>query len=448
MTESVKANLTRGNETRLLIKLTIPMVFGMLSMVFYNLVDTFYVGQLGKDQLAALSFTFPVVMVIGSIALGIGIGTSSLVSRALGQRDEIKTRRYATDSLILGFLLVMVVIVLGLFTLRPLFTLLGARGVILDHVEEYMRIWYPGMVFVVIPMIANNTLRATGDSKNPGLIMVAGAVTNFILDPFLIFGIAFFPRLEIRGAALATVFARLITFGLSLSIVTRKKLLSFRIRRLSVLLESWKEILYIGIPNALIKSLIPLGMGVITGLIARFGPGAVAAYGVVSRIEFFALATVNALSSITGPFVGQNWGARRYSRVIKGYHAGEKLALGIGAFFAVFLFLFSRPVAALFSSHPAIIDYIALFLKIAPFAYCFQGLMLITGAALNAINRPYHATSLVLMEMFVLYIPLSLLLSQWLQATGIFIALAVAYSFTGGMAHLMFHRTFRRSHPR
>lgn len=447
MTREIKANLTSGNETRILIKLTVPMIFGMISMVFYNLVDTFYVGQLGKNQLAALSYTFPVVMIIGSVALGIGIGTSSLVSRSLGSNDLVKTRRYATDSLVLGVLLVLLIIIAGFLTLTPLFTLLGARGIVLIYIRQYMQIWYPGMVFVVVPMIANNSLRATGDSRNPGIIMVVGALTNFILDPLLIFGIWIFPRLEIQGAALATVLGRLVTFVLSLIIISRKKLLTFRVEKFSHMWRSWKDILAIGLPNALIKSLIPLGMAVITALISRFGPEAVAAYGVVSRIEFFALATVNALSSVIGPFIGQNWGARLFERVKNGYRSGEKLAAAVGVFSAAVLFLLSRPIGSLFSDNPRIIDYISLFLKIAPLAYGFQGIMLITGSALNAINRPLQASSLMVLEMFILYIPLSMLLAPWLGAAGIFVALTLAYTFSGITAHRLFHTTYRRALP-
>ncbi|MCF6335797.1 MAG: hypothetical protein L3J12_08655 [Spirochaetales bacterium] len=126
MTKKIKANLTEGNITKLLIRLTIPMMTGMISMIIFNLVDTFYIGQLGKNELAAMSFTFPVVMVVQSIALGLGMGTSSVVSRAIGQGDSFKVKRLSSDALILAGLIVAVAAITGELTITPLFTLLGA----------------------------------------------------------------------------------------------------------------------------------------------------------------------------------------------------------------------------------------------------------------------------------------------------------------------------------
>ena len=131
-----------------LAELTVPMIFGMLSMVLYNMADTYFVGQLGKEQLAATSFTFPVVMTINSLSLGIGMGAAAAISRAIGSRDTQRVRRLATDSLVLGLLIITCGVVLGLLTLEPLFSLLGAHGQILKYTGEYMRIWYLGMIFV------------------------------------------------------------------------------------------------------------------------------------------------------------------------------------------------------------------------------------------------------------------------------------------------------------
>ncbi|MGC9311673.1 MAG: MATE family efflux transporter, partial [Sediminispirochaetaceae bacterium] len=173
--DKVRAKLTEGAVGPMLVRLTIPMIFGILSMALYNIVDTFFVGRLGKEQLAALAFTFPVVMVVQSISHGIGMGTSAVVSRALGARNREAVRRYATDSLVLGLLIVGVCAVAGLLTIEPLFRLLGAGEEILPYIEEYMSIWYLGMIFVVVPMIGNNSIRATGDTKTPGTIMLIGA---------------------------------------------------------------------------------------------------------------------------------------------------------------------------------------------------------------------------------------------------------------------------------
>jgi putative MATE family efflux protein len=438
--------LIEGPVGKMLIRLTIPMIFGILSMVLYNLVDTFFVGRLGKDQLAALTFTFPVVLVIGSIAQGIGMGASAVVSRAIGANDHARVRRLATDSLVLALLIVGVFVILGLSTINPLFRLLGAEDRIIPYIGEYMRVWYLGMIFVVFPMVGNNTIRATGDSRTPGIVMMIGAFTNACLDPLFIFGIGPFPQLGIRGAALATVIGRSVTFLVALYVLgVREKLIDFKIPAVKDVLESWKEILYIGIPNAATKMIIPIGAGIITRIVSVHGAETVAGYGVATRIEFFSLATINALSSIIAPFVGQNLGAGRYDRVKEGYKRAELFSLVIGGvFFVLFIFL-ARPIAGIFNNHPEVIRTTVLYLHIVSIAYAFQGIYLVTVPALNVLRKPIHAASLSILEMFVLTLPLALLGSHLFGITGVFAALGVSYFLTGTASRSLFLTILKRT---
>ena len=250
-----KAKLTEGSVGWLLVRLTLPMIMGILSMVVYNLVDTFFVSRLGKLQMAALTFTFPVVLFVGSVAHGLGVGTSSLVSRAIGANNLKRVRRLSTDSLVLSFSAVALFAAAGLLTINPLFRMLGADEKILPYIREYMTVWYPGMLFVVFPMVGNNIIRATGDTKTPGLVMLIGALINSVLDPLLIFGSDAVPvigpllgsigliikPLGIRGAATATLIGRSFTFTIALYILGhREKFLTFKNTSLKEILSSWR----------------------------------------------------------------------------------------------------------------------------------------------------------------------------------------------------------------
>ena len=313
-----RAKLTEGKILPQLIKLTIPMMAGMVGMVVFNLVDTFYIGQLGGEQLAAMGFTFPVVMVLTSISLGLGMGTSAVISREIGKGSFENVRHLATNSLLLGFPVVALFALAGFLTIDPLFRLLGAEGATLGYIKEYMQIWYIGVPFVVIPMIGNNIIRATGDMKTPGLIMVSIAILNSILDPLLIFGLGPFPELGIAGGALATLFSRAVGMTLAFVIlVKREKIIRFAVPRARELFESWKKILYIGIPAGLAKLIIPLSMGVVTRLVSEYGNSAVAGLGVATRLEALAMMLLMALSTVLIPFTGQNMGAGLKNRVLK-----------------------------------------------------------------------------------------------------------------------------------
>ena len=342
-------HLTQGPVTKKLVSLSIPMVFGMLSMVVFNLVDTFFVSRLGTKELAAMGFTFPVVMFIVSIALGFGVGTSSVVSRAIGRGDQHQVRRLTTDSLIISLFIVVIFAALGLFSMGWVFRLLGADDTILPLVKQYMRIWFWGVAFVVIPMVGNNAIRACGDTLTPSLIMIVSTIVNIILDPLLIFGLWGFPRLELKGAAIATVIARSVSLVLSLMILHfKEKLIDFTLPSLKAFVDSVKQIFYIGIPSAASRLLIPVTMAVIMRVVAGFGPPAVAAFGVTVKIEMFVFLVVMALATALIPFVGQNWGAKNFSRVAQAVKKATVFSLwwGLGSF-VVFLTL-AIPLGRLF----------------------------------------------------------------------------------------------------
>jgi putative MATE family efflux protein len=433
-----KAVLVEGPIGKILFKLTLPMIFGILGMVAFNLVDTFFVGQLGAIELAALSFTFPVVLVISSLAMGLGMGVAAVVSRAIGEGDSRRVRELTTDSLILALLVVAVFITLGLLTLEPIFRLVGANSETLPLIKQYMKIWYPGMIFVVIPMVGNNAIRGIGDTKTPSAIMLVAVMINCILDPLLIFGVGPFPRLELAGAAIATVIARASTLVVSLYVlVHREKMLAFSRRALKSVRRSWKSILYIGLPAAGTRIVIPLVLGAITRLVASYGPEAVAGFGVASRIEIFALAVIWALASVIGPFSGQNWGAGKLDRVKTGIKKCERFSMAWGLSMFAFLAVAAKPIASLFNDNPIVIKTIVMYIRIVPVVFGLEGILILLAAALYVLHKPYHATGLVVVQMVVLYIPLAHVGSIWIGLPGIFIAAAVAYGASGTLAHFL-----------
>ena len=439
------AILTKGPIKATLINLSVPMIFGLLGMVAFNLVDTFFVSQLGTKQLAALSFTFPVVLVIGSITLGLGFGTSSIISKSIGEGDHKKAEQLTSASLLLSSFLAVFFVIFGYFTLTPVFSLLGAKNSTIPLIGQYMYIWYAGLIFVVVPMIGNNILRATGDTKTPSILMLISFSVNMILDPILIFGWGPFPRLELAGAAIATVFARGITFIITLWVlIFREKLLKLSFPKIRDLIASWKQILYIGIPTVATRLVFPFAIGIITKIISFYGPEAVAAFGISSKIELFAMIVIMALASVIGPFVGQNWGAGELKRLRKGIRYGEKVSLLWGSFVFVLLYFTADHIAHLFSKNPNIIAITTLYLKIASLGFGLQGVLIIVATSLIVLNKPFHTSALVLFEMFILYVPLAFLGSKYFGINGIFYAIAISYSMAGIVSHLLINSILKK----
>jgi putative MATE family efflux protein len=436
-----KAVLTEGPVGKLLVKLTMPMIVGIIGIVIFNLTDTFYVGRLGINELAALSFTFPVVLVVMSLAFGVGIGTSAVVSRAIGEEDFCQVRRLTTDALLLALIIVTFVAGIGIVTIEPVFRLLGATPEIMPLIKRYMSIWYLGVICVVIPIVGNNAIRATGDTKTPSIIMTIAAIMNIILDPLFIFGIGPFPRLGLAGAAITTVITRAIIMVVALYVLGyRDKMITLARPGCAAVVQSWRKILYIGVPNMAIHAVIPITAGIITRLLATYGSTAVAAYGVSCRIEFFALAILMALRMVIAPFVGQNIGAGRYERVVLGLRYGKQFSLGWGLMVFVVFAVAARPIASIFSDNTDVVSTIVLYLRIVPIAYGLQGILWLSTAAMNVLNKPFHAAGLTMVQMFVLYIPLAFVGSHLFGLPGIFAALAFAYAAAGVGSHLVLDR--------
>lgn len=434
-------SLTEGAIGNRLVKLTLPMVWGIFALVAFNLADTYYVGQLGTNQLAAMSFTFPVVMTLGSLAMGLGIGASSIIARAIGQGDRSRVQRFTTNSLTLGVAAVALLSSIGLLTIDPLFKALGASSEVLPYVRQYMQIWYFGMVFLVVPMVGNSAIRASGDTLIPSLIMTCSAGFNILLDPLLIFGLWGLPELGLSGAALATVFSRAVTLIASLLVLKFKKdMLSSHFPDLEETLACWRDILYVGLPAAGTSMITPISIGIITSLLAVHGSVTVAGFGVASRVESFAMIVLMALAASISPFVGQNWGAGKHGRVAKALQQSYLFCLGWGVLMAVLLAAAASSIVPLFNNNEEVVAIATTYLWIVPVSYGTAGIIQVTNSALNALGRPIPAVIITVLRMFVLYIPLAYLGSYWLGATGIFMAATVSNVLVGIAAYLWSRR--------
>lgn len=440
--------LLEGQVARVLRRMAIPQISGVLGMVVYHLIDTIYVGQLGPVQLAAISFTYPVVMVVQALGQGIAQSASALISRTIGEGDQSSTRRLATHAMLMAFVFVVIVAILGIASIDPLFRALGAQEEVLPYIREYMEIWYGAIMFVIATMVANNILRATGEVKIPSYFMLIAAALNAILDPLFIFGLGPFPEMGVRGAAVATTISRSTTFVAAFVLmIFRERLIIVGKGALSRLLESWKEILRLGLPIAGTRLITPMGASLVTRIVASFGTAAVAGYGVANRLEVFSLAFVNALSVVVGPFVGQNIGAGRTGRVKEAFRVSNKYCLIVGLGSLTILMGLPEFIASVFNKDPEVIKTAALYMRIVSASYIFQGMYMVIVQGLNVLRKPIAAASLGVLQMFGLTLPLGLLLSWLFGLPGLFAAVALSYLGTGIASRILMTRVLQDLPP-
>lgn len=437
--------LLTANIAPLLKRLTWPVMGGMLTLMSFNLVDTFFISLLGTAQLAAISFTFPVTFTVISLAIGLSIGTSAVIAKALGSGNEEDAKIDSLSALWLSALLVFVLALLGLVMLDPLFILLGAEGQILTYIREYMIIWLAGSVLLVSPMIGNAILRATGETKIPSLVMASGGLVNAVLDPILIFGFGPIPAMAMQGAALATVLSWLTGFIFIIYWLSVKRgLLTRWFLPWQLWIKVCRKILQIGLPAAGANMLTPLAMAVLTAIMASYGPEAVAAFGVGARLESIACLVVLALSMTLPPVISQNFGAAQFARVKQAYELSCRFVLVWQAVIYVLLALLAYPISALFTDNPQVAEYLRWFIWIMPVAYGLQGIIILTNSSFNALHLPAKAVVLSLFRLFVCYVPLAWLGGLLFGVFGVFVGCVLANLITASVANYWYHRVLQR----
>jgi len=434
---SPPARLTQGSVGRHLVDMAVPVLFGIFTMIGQAFADMWFIGRVGDRELAALSFAFPILMIVTSVAIGLGAGTSSVVARAIGAHNHRRARRLATDSLILSFGITATISAIGFFTINPLFTLLGAPADMIPLIAGYMTILYAGVPFVVVGMVGMSSMRATGDTRLPSMLMVIASVANVILDPILIFGVGPVPAMGLNGAAMASLLSRTAIFGGTLYLMRmRLDMLTFNKPDPGELRSSWADVLHVGIPAAGTNAIIPIATGVITAMLARYGPEAVAGFGVASRVESLTLVLFYALSAVIGPFVGQNISAGRADRIFEALRLCTFFCVGTGLAIAVLLAISGEWLPTLFSDNPQVTEVSTLFLMIAPISYGAYGMVMIMSATFNGMGKPMPAVHISVSRMAVIYVPLAFVAERFFGIAGIFAAYAFANIVSGVVAYV------------
>lgn len=424
--------LDEGKVWKALIAIGGPMIVGIAAVKSVAMTDTLYVGQLGKDQLAALSFAFPVTIVVLGLSLGLSVGASSVVSRALGEDDEAGAKRLSLHTLLLGMLVMGAVAGLGILITEPLFTLMGASETTLGHISAYMRIWFIAVPFLTVAMMCDFIVRATGNAFWPTLVMTGGSLFNIGITALLVFGLWGLPEMGIEGAATGTLIAQLLTVLAGLWMVTVKaKLVSWSLPDWRKMLPSWRDTARVALPAALGNMVHPLSLSAVTAILATFSEDVVAAFGVATQIEVIAVIPLLALSAALSPIAGQNWGAGQPERIVTALKESYWLCAVWSGIVAVPLWVFGDMLAGLFSEAAAITDDAQIYLRVVPFSLFGYGMVICAAAAFNGIDRARRALGYNAVRSLLLFLPLAWIGARLFDATGLYAGIAAANVVSG-----------------
>ncbi|KEF33084.1 Multi antimicrobial extrusion protein [Marinobacter nitratireducens] len=419
---------------RQLYSMTWPMLFGVLSLMTFQLADSIFVGQLGRDPLAAQGFTVPIQQLVSGMYVGLGIATTAIISRTLGQNDEMRARRLGGLVITTGASLAAT-LCLAVWLLQDLIlSLLGADPSLLPTIREYWAVWLVSAWAGAMAYFGYSVCRSNGDTKVPGYVMIATSLLNIALDPLYIFVFGW----GLPGAAWATLTA----FGIGVLVVyptlMRRQWISFDLGNLS-LIKSLRQLGGIMAPAMVSQLMPPLSAMLATALVAGFGSAAVAAWGLGTRLEFFSIVVVLALTMSMPPMIGRLRGAgdieqiRQLIRIAVRFVVGWQLAIGI-----VWL-LTSGLVSELFSSDDYVQEVLGDYLVRVPLSYSGLGVCMLMVSVCNALGLPMRALLVSTLRLFACYLPLLWVGSQLGDLSGLMTG-ALAGNLLAGVMAYSFYR--------
>ena len=402
--------LSQEAPARAVVKMSVPLIFGMFIMVLYNLVDTYFIGLTGNDyQLAAVNLAYPVMMVTVAISNMIGTGASSYIARCLGANERDKAAHTLTVAFTLTFINSIIVMGLGLGFLPALVRLLGAKDNTFIFTKQYVQVILTGSFFTMGSYTTGALLRSEGSVRYSMTGMIVGTIMNIILDPLFIFTL----NMQIRGAAVATILSNAAGFGVSvLYYVRRKTLLRSSVNMILPTKEILSEIYWVGIPASLETLLTSAAYTVNNNLAVNYSELTVTAMGIAQKVLSLGNYVYQGFASGTQPIMGYNYGAGNTDRMRKVLKAGVLTVTGTETVLMLLYCIFAPQLIDIFTDSAEVINIGSHVLRRLMFILPFVGTVSMCRMSFQAMGKPQYAFGITLIRQLILYIPLLLLLNH------------------------------------
>lgn len=429
MAKEIK-KFTEGPILKALLTLSIPIMLANMFQSLYSLTDTFWVGRLGTNAVAAVSISFPIIFLLISMGAGLATAGAILVSQYKGSGDTKKVNHVCAQTLIMMVTVSIITSLIGYFLSPFAMRIMGAENAIMADAVGYLQISFIGIVFLFGFFVFQALMRGIGDVKTPFIIVFATVLLNLILDPLFIMGYGWVPAYGVRGAAIATIgtqgLATLIGF---IMIFGGRHEISLKIKDLKPDFKLLKKMFKLGLPASVEQSTRALGMTIITALVAVFGSLALAAYGIGIRIFSFIIIPAIGLSMAVSTVVGQNIGAEKIDRAEKTAKQGALLSFVSLTFVGILIFIFARTLSAFFiPGEEAAIATSTLFIRIISLTFGFIGVQQVLNGTFRGSGNTSYAMAVSLVAVWLIQFPSAYLLSRYtnLGETGIWWSFAIS----------------------
>jgi putative MATE family efflux protein len=442
--EETTARLGTERLSKLFPRLGAPSMVSMVAMSLYILADTFWLGRVSYEAIAAITITFPFYGVVCAIGLGSGIGANALASRRFGERNIEATNQVAGQVFPLTAVFGVVFIIASVFFARPLAALLGAPPQIIDMTAEYLVFFGWGIPFILFRFMTRNVFHAAGDVIKPMIFIVAGSVLNAVLDPFLIFGWGPFPEMGIGGAALATT----ISGGLAAAIgcyylLGNKSVYRLKLRHLKPDLSIITQIYRVGLPETLMDLTEAVVFVIFNQIVAGFGSVALAALGIAFRVADLAFIPVIGLAHALLPIVGFCFGARLWGRLWAAVRQGSLAVVVVLTVVTALLEIFAPQVIAIFNNSPELLAIAVPGMRIFMSALILVGPAIMFIITFQGLSKGWTAIALSLARQLGLLLPALLILSRLMGLNGAWLSLPISDAGGAIVAGLWLYREYR-----
>lgn len=433
-------DLTTGNEGKLILRFTIPMLLGNVFQQLYNIVDSLIVGNfLGKDALAAVGASFPIIFTLISLIIGVAIGFTIVISQFYGAKDYARVKRAIDTMYIFIFIASAGITVFGIIFSEDIFRLLKLPEDLIPQAKTYLNIYLIGMIAFFGFSGTSAILRGLGDSKTPLYFLIISSVFNIVFD--LLFVLVF--KWGIAGVAIATVIAQAGAFVTAIFWLNRtNSLMQFSLFKLKFDREIFLKSLKIGLPSGFQNTFVALGMMALMGIVNTFGTDVIAAFSVGQRIDSFSMMFAMNFAMALSTFVGQNIGANKIERVRKGFIKTLIMANIVTVVSSAGIIIFGPQLMGSFSSDTEVIQIGSKYLRIVSAFYLVFTSMFIVGGVMRGAGDTLVPMFITLVSLWLVRIPLAYILSNRMGETGIWWSLPIGW-VTGLTLFYLYYLTGR-----
>ncbi len=426
---------------RMLVSMAVPMMLSMFIQSLYNIVDSIYVAKLGTDALTAVSLAFPLQNALLSVSVGIGVGINSAIAINLGAKKYENANKAATIGMFLTLIHCVLFVIFGLLITHPFLSMFTKDVQTMQWASQYTYIVLCCSFGQLLQIAMEKIFQAIGDMTTTMLLMGSGCIINIILDPIFIFVL----KMEVAGAAVATVIGQICAFFLYI-IVYKKKRISVQIHRKYLCFDKAiiKQIYFVGIPSSIMLALPSVLVGILNGILAQFNQVYVAVLGIYFKLQTFIYMPASGVVQGMRPIVSYNYGAGEIHRVKKTVNYSLLIVAVIMLIGTIGALAFPQQILTIFNSDSKLIEYGVVALQVISLGFLVSSVGVVYSGTFEALGKGKESLTISLLRQFVIIIPLGFLLSQWIGPLGIWISFPISECIATVVAYILLRCTYRK----